>query len=94
MTPAEKKELRRLKKAAAEIVERHGMKDVIERLIDIEVSSFIDCSTTDKTDIYTDLLRTGCVGYDQMTRAQLINEMATSFGYLVEEWENEEDEDE
>lgn len=94
MTPAEKKELRRLKKAAAEIIERHGMEDVIDRLVDNEVSSFIDSNSTERADIYADLLREGCVGYDQMTRAQLINEMAASFGYLIEEWENEEDEDE
>jgi len=94
MTPAEKKELRRLKKAAAEIVERHGMEDVIDRLVDNEVSGFIDCNSTERADIYGDLLRDGCVGFDKMTRTQLINEMATSYGYLVDEWENEEDEDE
>jgi hypothetical protein len=90
MTSAEKKELRRLKKAAAEIIERHGMEDVIERLVDNEVSAFNDSSTTDKSDMYDSLLRDGVVGYDHMTKTQLVNEMATSFGYLVEEWENDE----
>jgi hypothetical protein len=92
MTKAEKAELRRLKKAAAEIIERYGMEDVIDRLVDNEVSAFIDSSSTDKADTYGDMLRDGVVGFDKMTRTQLINEMATSFGYLVEEWENEEDE--
>ncbi|MFA5767636.1 MAG: hypothetical protein WC919_06980 [Candidatus Paceibacterota bacterium] len=94
MTPAEQKELRRLKKAAVEIIERHGMEDVIERLVDNLVSAFIDSSSTDRADIYGDLLRDGCVGYDKMTKTQLINEMATNFGYLVEEWEEEEEDDE
>jgi hypothetical protein len=94
MTPAEQKELRRLKKAAAEIIERHGMEDVIERLVDNLVSAFIDSSSTDRADMYGDMLRDGCVGYDHMTKTQLINEMATSFGYLVEEWEEEEEDDE
>jgi len=41
--------------------------------------------------MYDSLLRDGVVGYDHMTKTQLVNEMATSFGYLVEEWEDEDE---
>jgi hypothetical protein len=91
MTPAEKTELKRLKKAAAEIIERHDIEDVIDRLVDIMVSAFVDSSATDRADIYGDLLRDGCVGFDKMTKTQLINELATNFGDLVDDWDGEDE---
>jgi hypothetical protein len=93
MTKTEKAELRRLKKIAAAIVEKYGMEDVIDRLVDNEVSAFIDSNSTEKADTYGDLLRDGCVGFDKMTKTQLINEMAMSFGYLVVDWEQDGEQD-
>jgi len=83
-------EQERLKAAALATIEKYGMEEVVDRLVDNGVSGFVDCSTTDKTDIYANLLLNGCVGYGKMDLDQLATALSQSC--LVDGWEDEDGE--